>query len=434
MSSPASTSRQNLWRHPDFLRLWAGQTVAVFGMLVGQLALQFTAVVFLDATPLQVAALAICQLVPAFVVGLFAGVFVDRWPRKPILVVADLGRFVALATVPLAAMFDVLVVEQLYLVALEVSVLGVFFDVAYRSHLPSLIPRENLVEGNSKLSATESMAEVGGFGIAGWLTQWFTAPGALVVQCFAFLWSAYWIGSIKAVEERAAPAEADASVLRDLRHGLTFVLGHPVLRTIAIANGLLNFGFRMLSVVFLLYLTREVGFSAGVLGMIFAVGGATSLAGAVFADRIGRIGGFGPGLVFALAMVALGALGMPLATSVSIAGVGFLVANQLLTDPFWTIYNINELSLRQAITPPEMLGRMNATIRVVEFGAMLGGGVAGGLIGEFLGLREALFASVGVLSLASVSLLFSPVRRLREAPTYMGVEKHEQSPLKEDTA
>lgn len=434
MSSPASPLRPNLWRHPDFLRLWAGQTVAVFGMLVGQLALQFTAVVFLDATALQVAALAICQLVPAFVVGLFVGVFVDRWPRKPILVVADLGRFVALATVPLAALFDVLVVEQLYLVALAISVLGVFFDVAYRSYLPSLIPRENLVEGNSKLSATESMAEVGGFGIAGWLTQWSTAPGAIVVQCFAFLWSAYWIGSIKASEERVTPVDAGGSVLRDLRHGLAFVLGHPVLRTIAVANGLLNFGFRMLGVVYLLYLTRDVGFSAGVLGMIFAVGGVTSLAGAVFADRIGRVGGFGPGLVFALAMVALGALGMPLATSVSAAGVAFLVANQLLTDPFWTIYNINELSLRQALTPPEMLGRTNATIRVVEFGAMLGGGIAGGLLGEYVGLREALFASVGVLLLASVSLLLSPVRRFREAPIHMDVEEHQPPQLEREPA
>lgn len=423
MSSSASPSRPNLWRHPDFLRLWAGQTVAVFGMLVGQLALQFTAVVFLDATALQVAALAICQLVPAFVVGLFVGVFVDRWPRKPILITADLGRFFALATVPLAALAGVLVVEQLYVVALVISVLGVFFDVAYRSYLPSLIPRENLVEGNSKLSATESMAEVGGFGIAGWLTQWFTAPGAVVVQCFAFLWSAYWIRSIKATEERVAPVESGASVLCDLRRGLGFVFGHPVLRTIAIANGLLNFGFRMLSVVYLIYLTREVGFSAGVLGMIFAVGGVTSLAGAVFADRIGRIGGFGPGLTFALALVALGALGMPLATSVSLAGVAFLVANQLLTDPFWTIYNINELSLRQAITPPDMLGRMNATIRVVEFGAMLGGGIAGGLLGEFLGLREALFASVGVILLASLSLLLSPVRAMRTPPLYMEVSE-----------
>jgi MFS family permease len=408
--------RSGLWRHHDFMCLWAGQSVSIFGTLVGQLALQFTAVVWLDASPAQVAALVLCGIVPAFAVGLFAGVVVDRYPRKPILVATDFGRALVLVSIPAAALFGMLTLAQLYATAISLSAMSVFFGVAYRSYLPALVSRERLVEGNSKLTASESVAETGGFSIAGWLIQVLTAPGAVFVNALSFTVSGLFISRIRHVEDRPADGAVQPRLLSGLGDGFAFVLRNPVLRTTAFTNALLNFGSQMISVVFLIYLTRDIGFNAGILGMIFAVGGVGSLIGATFASRIGLLGGFGPGIFVAVLFAGLGAFFMPLATSVSIAGVAFLVANQLVTDPFWTIYNINELSLRQALTPDGMLGRMNATVRFIEFAAMIAGGITAGVLGELIGARATLFTAATIMTLASVFIALSPILRLSRPP------------------
>ncbi len=408
--------RSGLWCHHDFLHLWAGQSVSVFGTLVGQLALQFTAVVWLEASPAQVSVLVLCGIVPAFVASLFAGVLGDRYPRKPIMLVCDFGRAAVVLGVPLAALLGVLSLAQLYVTAILLSGLSVFFGVAYRSYLPVLIGRDSLVDGNSKLSASESVAETGGFGIAGWLIQWLTAPGAVLVNAVSFAVSGVFISRIRFVENARPTSSGPAARLSGLGDGFLFIFRNPVLRTIAAANASLRFGSQMVTVVFLIYLTRDVGFGAGVLGMIFAVGGLASLAGAAFASRISVLGGFGPGLTVAVFLAGLGSFFMPLATSVSVVGVALLLANQLVSDSFWTIYNINELSLRQALTPDAMLGRMNATIRFVEFGAMIGGGLFAGLLGELIGARSTLFVACGVMMTATVWVVLSPVARLQRMP------------------
>jgi MFS family permease len=408
--------RSGLWRHHDFLCLWAGQSVSVFGTLVGQLALQFTAVVWLEATPSQVAALVLCGIVPAFAVGLFAGVVVDRGARKPIMVATDFGRAVVLFAVPVAALFGMLTIWQLFVTASLLSAMSVFFGVAYRSYLPALVSRERLVEGNSKLTASESVAETGGFSIAGWLIQWLTAPGAVFVNAASFALSGLFISRIRHEESTPSSSQGRRPILSDLGSGFSFILKNPLVRTLAVVNALFHMGWQMVSVVFLIYLTRDIGFSAGVLGMIFAVGGVTSLIGAAYASRVSALGGFGPGMLIVVFLSALGTFFMPLATSVSLLGGALLVANQLVSDPFSTIYNINELSLRQAITPDDLLGRMNATIRFIEFAAMIAGGIVAGLLGEMIGARSTLFVAGGVMTSATVVIALSPLLRLSRAP------------------
>jgi MFS family permease len=405
-----------LWRHADFVRLWTGETISVFGSLIGGLAMLFTAILWLDASPLQVAFLSGCQMAPGFVVGLAAGVWVDRLHRRPILIAADIGRFLALATIPLAAVFDVLTFAQLCAVAVVANTLTVFFDVAYEAYLPTLVEPEELVEGNSKLTATASIAEFGSFSVSGWLVQLVRGPGAVLVDAVTFLFSAFFVWRIRTPEPPPAPAHERQHIVREAFEGMRLVARSPLLRAFAGANIILQMSTRMVGVVFLLYLTRDVGFGAGPLGMIFAIGGLTSLGGVFLAGRPQWFGGLGPALVLSLFVRGAGMLFTPLATSVSLLGVGLLVASQCVTDPAWTFYDINSVSLRQAITPARLQGRMNASMRFLDFGAMLIGTALGGVLGQWLGLRQTLFVAVGGVCLAGVWLAFSPVAHLRAMP------------------
>ncbi len=411
-----------LWRHRDFVRLWTGETISVFGSLIGWMAMQFTAVLWLDAGPIAIAVLAACQLGPGFFVGMVAGVWVDRLPRRPIMIAADIGRFVAFATIPLAAAFDVLTFPQLCVVAVLAATMTVFFDVAYEAYLPTLVERDELVEGNSKLAATASMAEVGSFGTAGWLVQIITGPGAVLVDAVSFLFSAYFVWRIRTPEPPSAPKHERQHVVREALEGVQLVARTPVLRSFAVANAILNASGRILTVVLLLYLVDEVGFNAGTLGMIFAIGGATSLIGAFLADKSHWFGGLGRALVLSVVVRGIGSLFTPLATSVSLAGVALLAATQVVTDPAWAFYEINGVSLRQAITEDRMQGRMNASMRSLDFGAMLVGTALGGILGEWVGLRQTLFIAVGGNFVAALWLAISPVARLKEMPTGVAPE------------
>jgi hypothetical protein len=403
-----------LWRHADFVRLWVGQTVSVFGSLVGGLAMDFTAVLWLGASPIEISILSGCRLVPGFVVGLVAGV--DRLPRRPILVTADAGRAVSLASVPVAAVFGVLTIEQLWLVALVTSGLTVLFNAAYEAYLPTLVSRDELVEGNSKLTATASLSEYGAFSASGWLVQLFSGPGAVLVDAASFVVSAVSVWLIRAPEAAPSNPEAQRHVLREIEEGLRVVAGDPLLRSMGIATVILDFARPFVGVAFLLYLNKEVGFNPGVLGMIFAVGGLTSLAGAAVAGRWSWFGGLGRGLALSIFVRAAGMAFMPLATSVSLLGGSYLVMNQVVTDPAWTFYEINTVSVRQAIAPERLRGRISACLHFLSFGAMLLGTVVAGLVAERVGLREALFAASGLTVLAGVFLLLSPLSRLRGLP------------------
>ena len=405
-----------LWKHPDFVRLWAGETISIFGSLIGGLAMKFTAIIWLGAGAIELALLTACEVVPAFAVGLAAGVWVDRLPRRPLMIGADMGRAVALASVPVAAVFDLLTIWQLALVLLTTSALNVTFNVAYEAYLPSLIDRGDLVEGNSKMAASASVAEVGSFGMSGWLVQLLSGPGAVLVDAVSFLFSALFLVRISKTESQPARAHRRRHVLREAREGLGYVVDNPILRALAGVSALTFLAQGLISVSFLLYLSEELGFSPGVLGLIFGVGGLTSLGGAWLAARPGLSGPVGRSLVAAAFFRATGTLFMPLASSVSAPGVALLVGNQLVTDPAWTFYEIHEVSLRQSVTGDAIRGRVAATVRVAGFGAVLLGTAAAAVIGELWGPRQALFTAVAVMYLAALLLAVSPVARLGSIP------------------
>lgn len=302
-----------LWAHPDFVRLWAGTTTSTFGTLIGGLALSFTAIIFLDASAAEVAVLGGCQLVPGFLVSPFAGVWVDRLKRRPIMIVTDLGRAAALFSVPLAAAFGGLTMAQLFAVAAVNSAFSVFFAAAYQSYLPTLVQREELLEGNAKLAGTASVAEVASFSLSGWLVQLLRAPGAVAIDAASFVVSAYFVWRIRQPEPEVVRDREAEHFWREAKEGAGVVLHDGVLRSLAVAEALQAMAEKILTTVFLLYLTDELGFSPGVLGLIFAVGGVTSLGGAWLANR-GTLffGGVGPTLVVASSLRATGVLFMPL--------------------------------------------------------------------------------------------------------------------------
>lgn len=402
--------------NPHFMRLWVGQTVSVFGSMIGNFALPFVALLTLEASPFQIALLGIMGLIPGFLVSLFAGVWVDRLPRRPVLIWSDVGRFLALLSVPVAALLGVLSMPQLYLVAFVNGVFGTFFDVAYHAYLPSLVRRDQLVEGNSKLSASASVAEAGGFGIAGWLVQWLTGPIVILVDAISFLFSALSIAAIRQPEPPVKKTEGGGNARLEAKEGLQAILHQPVVRTLVGSNVLLAFFSRIFGSMFLVFATREVGLSPGVQGMIYSIGGVTSLLGAVLAGPLTRRYGLGKTLVFSMVMISLGSFAPTLAVGVGVVTILLYILNQLLTDPAWTLHNINELSLRQALVPNQVLGRVNGSVRFLEFGANLLGMFLGGVLGELLGARATLM--IGALGglISAFWLLVSPVWRYQEVP------------------
>ncbi len=410
--------RGGLWQNSNYVNLWGAATVSTYGSLVTRTALPFTAILLLDASPAAVGILRVAELLPGFIFGLVAGAWVDRLRRKPIMIVTDLGRALLIATIPLAAFLGWLGLGHLYIVAALVSALSVFFDVAYQSILPSLVKNDELVEANSKLSAALSVAEASAFSSAGWLIQLLTAPAAILVDAFTFVASAGLVARIRDPESSSiepGSSESQPSIASDVAEGLRAVWHQPVLRGMVLAGVAQNLAFGLVGTVFLLYVNQEVGFEPGILGMIFAVGGISSFLGAMIAGRMPRFG-VGTVMVASLVLAAIGEAFVPLATAANTVGVLFLIGQQIVADSALTVYDINQVSLRQAIAPVHILGRVNASVRVTEFGAILLGTVIAGFLGEVVGLRETLWLGVALSLVAAVALALSPVREVQRIP------------------
>ncbi len=412
-------SRTGLWRNADFLNLWGAATISTFGTLITGTALPFTAILVLDATPADLSALRIAQLLPGFICGLIAGSSVDRLRRRPIMIATDLARAALLLTIPAAALLGSLGLWQLLAVTALVSVLSVFFDVAYQSYLPSIVERKELIEANSKLTAAGSVAEAAAFTSAGWLIQLLTAPFAFGIDALTYVASAALLSGIRRPEVKPDAAEEKSStpgsIATDIVDGLHTLWSQPVLRGMLGASILQSLAFGLIGTVFLLYVNQEIGFSPAALGMIFAVGGVTSFLGAIAANRLAGYG-IGTVMVISLVLVALGEAMIPLAAAANLVGTVLLIGQQIVVDPAMTVYDINQVSLRQAIAPEGVLGRINASLGVADTGALLVGTVMAGYLGESIGLRSTLWLAVVICLLAAVVLFLSPVSKVERIP------------------
>jgi MFS family permease len=418
--TPAETTpdgpvnRGGLWRHADFRRLWVGETVSQFGSTISQLALPLVAILVLHASIWQVGVLGACETAAFVVVGLPAGAWVERMRFRSVLIVNDLVRAAALAWVPVARLLGVLSIGQLYGVALVTGVSTVFFGVAYQSYLPQLIDRDLLVEGNAKLQASESVSQIAGPGLGGALVQVFTAPYAVLVDAVSFLWSAAWLARIEVRPPRPERGP-DPNLLREIRDGLRFVLGDRMLRSIALCVGMANLFASATFAVFSVLLARGLRLPPGVIGLLSSTAAVGGLIGALAAGRFAARVGRGPAIWIACAVAGPCALVSPFVRRDWT--VGLLAVAQIVMWMAVVVFNITQVSFRQALCPPGLLGRMNATMRFVGLGTMPLGALLGGLSGSTIGVRGTLLAGAVGQSLAFLPVFLSPLRRMRELPS-----------------
>jgi MFS family permease len=407
---------------PNFARLWTAETISQLGTQVSALAIPFVAIQILQASTFEVALLNVVDLLPFLLIGLPAGVWVDRLRRRPVMIAGDLGRAVALATIPLAFLLGALTIIQLYVVGFLVGVLTVFFDVAYQSYLPSVVARDQLQEGNAKLEISRAGAAVAGPGLAGILIGVLRAPLAVALDAVSFLGSALFLLLIRrpepAPEARHEEGRPKPGMGREIAEGLRYVLGHAYLKNIAACTATANLFGNVAGAVFLVFAVRALGMTAEAIGVAFSIGATGALLGALVSNRVSARLGVGPTIIaFAgvggLALLPVGLVPAGTSTPVLVALVALF---GFVTGVSTVVYNVAQVSLRQAITPTRVQGRMNATMRWFVWGTIPIGGLLGGVLGSVLGVREAILIGAAGELLAVIPVLFSPVRRIRAMP------------------
>ena len=404
-----------LWTHRDFRLLWAGDTVSQFGSAIGRIVLPLLAVTVLAATPWQMGVLSAAGTAAFLLIGLPAGVWVDRVRRKPVMVAADLLRAGLMLSVPLAWWLGVLTLAQLVVVALLVGVCTVFFDIAYQSYLPSLIGRPHLVEGNSKLQASQSVAEVSGPALAGGIAQTIGAANGVLLTGLGYLGSALFLWRIKSVEPE--PRSGEGRNLRaDIVEGLRFVFDNRSLRAIVSCTGTSNFFSGAEAAVVILFLVRDLGLSEGVLGLLLSAGGVGGVLGALTANWWnGRIG---QTRLIWLALLLTQPFGLLLpATSADAWRIGLAMLGLAVAAYGIIVYNVSQVSYRQTLCPDHLLGRMNASVRFLVWGTVPLGGLVGGLLGGWIGVHTTLWIAMAGQVLAVLWVVLSPLRTSRDRTT-----------------
>jgi MFS family permease len=405
-----------LWSHPDFLKLWTGQSISELGSQVSQLAIPWLAAVELHASPLAFSLLGVLGFLPFILFALPAGVWVDRLRRRQILIVGDSARAALLALIPILWAAGVLQIWHLLVLEFVIGIFTVFFDVAYQSYLPALIEREHLIDGNSKLQLTVSIAQVGGPTVSGTLIAAITAPYAIVVDAVSFAISSVFMIGMKHRENlpRQDAAEPRPHMWPQVKEGLAWVVGNRNLRAIAGCTGTSNFCSGLMFSIVILYMVRVLHLSSIQAGAVFAVGSAGSIAGALLANRLGKKFGVGSAIVFMAVIFSFGGLAYPLAPQSF--PLPMLMAGQLLFGFSAVAYNILQVSYRQAITPERLQGRMNAAMRWIVWGTIPLGTLAGGAIAQATSLHTAIWVGAVLGTPTFLWVLFSPLRSIREMP------------------
>ena len=405
-----------LWLSASFRRLWLSLTVTSFGAQITNLALPLTAALLLNATPMQMGILVALETLPFALFSLHAGVLLDRVRKLPVIIAADVGRGIALLAIPVAAWFGVLSMEILFAVGFLCGMQNVVGGAAYQVLLAQMAGRKRLVEANAKVTLGETSAALIGPGIAGGLIHVLTAPFAIALDAMTFFASALMLRRIRAPNDVARDG-VNGGVWHEIGEGLKLVWGNRTLWGLAWLAGIWQFLHHMQVAVLILFATRELGLSAGAIGLAFVFGGAGCVLASASAERLSARFGIGPVIVHGLILTAFGwqAYGL-------IGGppwlAGLLLGMAMLVFDFGAIlYAINYLSLRQAITPDRLLGRMTATMRFVTVASAPIGSLVGGALASQIGLRSTLLV-VGVLGLllSAAAVLWSPVRRHRALP------------------
>jgi MFS family permease len=404
----------------DFAKLWVALSISLFGSEVTLLALPLIAARLLDASALQMGILAGAAQAPFLLFSLPAGAWVDRMPRRPVLVGADLASATLLLSIPLVPIFGTPPYPQLCAVAFGIGTFTVISEVAHYAYVPTLVPRTELTQCNSRLQISHSASAAAGPGFAGVLIQVLTAPFAVLVDALSFLGSALLLRSIRKPETDVELEEESGTLRQAISDGLRVLLGHPLLRPIVILTALSGFFETGVLALYVLYATRTLELSPLLIGLIFAAGGAGAIPGAILADRYGERFGVGRTIVFGFALAGVGALILPLASGPPAVVVAILMIGKAFAGITETAGNIHQWTLRQTVTPDRLAGRVTAGHRFLVYGACAVGAVAGGVLGSAVGVRKALLLLAVGMIVSPLIGIFSPLRNLRRQPA--GVE------------
>ncbi|GAA3412640.1 MFS transporter [Streptosporangium vulgare] len=413
---PSSRPWPVLRRHPDFRRLFVGNSTSLLGSSVTTVALPLTAVVHLNASPAQMGLLGAAALLPHLVLGLPAGVWVDRMPYRRTLVLADLAQTLLLGSVPVAAVLGVLQMWHLYVVMVLTGVCGLFETVTAQSFTPLLVPREQLLPANSALMLSNTTVATTGSALGGVLVSLLTAPIAIAVDAVSFLLAGLCKARIRTPGPAVAAERHERHLRADILDGVRALFAHRVVRATTLAATLGALGGQIQNVVLVLYLVRDLKLSPAAIGVVIAIGGVAGILGALvvapITQRIGPGRSFVTGMFLAaVSGLVLAAAGSPLSLTLAV-----LAAAQVLRGAGPSLYSVNQQTLRQLLTVPALLSRVNATWRFLVYGTQPLGALLGGLLGSLLGLRATLVIGSGVMLLGTAIAYASPLRSLRELP------------------
>ncbi len=414
--TPPTRGRWGLLRQPNFRKLWIGETTSGLGTAVGSVALSLVAVVSLHASPFMVGVLNASAWLPWLFLGLVAGAWVDRLPHRTVMLACDVILWILFASVPVAAWLHVLTIAQLVLVAFLAGTAKVFFNTAYLSIVPSLVDTDDVMEANVKLGAGESAVDIAGPGLAGLIAQALGASTGILADALSYLVSAFCLRTIK---QRPQPARSTPrrAIGTEIAEGIRFVRGDALLRTLTGFGAVGNLALNGIAAVQTVYLARTLHLQSGGIGAVFAFVSIGGFVGASVAGRVARRFGTARGLLLCYLVIAPFILLLPLAGaqvplivsalgwSVAVCGV---VAGNVIAGSFYQIYS-----------PPEMIGRIRASASTVNFGAIPVGALLGGYLGGVVGTRATIWIMAAVLMSAAVLLLMSPIRTLRDFPTYV---------------
>lgn len=405
----------SLWRHRDFLKLWGGDAASQIGAQLAIIAIPVLAVEVLSAGEFEIGLLGAAQTLAFLVIGLPAGAWVDRWLKRQVMLRADLVRAVALALVPALWLLGVLEMWHLIVIAAVVGGATVFFDVAYQSYIPILVPRSAISDANSKLEATAQTARVGGPAVGGFLLTVIAAPLILAANALTYLVSFAALLTIRDSEVRADPA-ARRPLHQEIAEGVRFVAGNRLLRRITLCTASGNLFQIIATTMIPVLVLRDLGLSPAVLGVTTSIGAIGGILGAFATARIARAIGEGTAIPVAAIVLGVGLVLLPLMAFLPDAAIPILLVAELLISVGVLVYNITQVSFRQRICPPALLGRMNASIRFFVWGVMPIGGLLSGVLGTTIGLVPTMIiGSVGAL-LSAGFVVFSPLLGMRKLP------------------
>ncbi|MFI9262200.1 MFS transporter [Streptomyces sioyaensis] len=413
--------RSGLLGDRGFRNVFAATAVSAASVSVARIAIPLVAVIALDVGGFEVGLVSTFLTLPFLLIGLPAGVWVDRLQRRRILIFCQSARAIILFSIPLSWWFGVLSIWQLYAVVLIFGACNVFFDVAYQSYLPSLVGRGRILEANAKLTSVQQVFAVGGPSLGGQVVAALTAPVAFVVTSVGLAVSSLLLTRVRAVQEEPV-RPAGSNMLREVGAGLRFVHRDARLFAIAGATAWLNLTAYAVYTVTMLFLARTLHLSPALIGVFLSVSAVGGLLGAFASRRISEK--FGPGYTMWLILLVGSpfALVLPLVAEAGGWALWLAACANGITAFMTVVYNVTQVSCTQALTPDELLGRVNATMRFLTWSVMPLGSMLGGAAGTWLGSREALFVCAGAGCLAFFPILFSPLRTMKQLPSFKGDE------------